>query len=158
MNDRPADSGDPNRYRDKSKDVHICVEGSEAPSAIVYMGLEPPKVQWCVYGPQDAEHALQIAEGVVAALKGYSPKHGVAAPRDTADVGATSAKPAKPRAMSVAFREHIAAGLDDEQIWDKIVEEFKCGKEHRTRIKEYRREMTPPPAGAQYLLDSSASP
>lgn len=161
MNDRPADSGDPNRFRDKSKDVHICVEGSEAPSAIVYMGLEPPKVQWCVYGPQDAEHALQIAEGVVAALKGYAPAHDGSAPRDGMSASPPSApkpsKPAKTRAMSVAFREHIAAGLSDDEIWEKIVAEFNCGKEHRTRIKEYRREVAPPPGGSQYLLDSTTA-
>ena len=162
MLNRPADSGDPNRARDKSKDIPVYVDGNDSPMAIVYADLSPPQVLWQVYGPQDADKALQIAEGIIAALKGQSPR--VANSAQSAGDG--EAAPKKSRPMSAAFRELIAAGLSDDEIWEKIVAEFNCGKEHRSRIKEYRREVEPKPPEAQdpraekpaagkYLLDSA---
>ena len=168
MLNRPADSGDPNRARDKSKDIPVYVDGNDSPMAIVYADLSPPQVLWQVYGPQDADKALQIAEGVIAALKGQSPR--VANSARSVEDGEAGAKPdaaKKSRPMSAAFREHIAAGLGDDEIWEKIVAEFNCGKEHRSRIKEYRREADPKapdpylqgttekPASGKYLLDSA---
>lgn len=168
MLNRPADSGDPNRARDKSKDIPVYVDGNDSPMAIVYADLSPPQVLWQVYGPQDADKALQIAEGVIAALKGQSPR--VANSARSVEGGEAGAKPdaaKKSRPMSAAFREHIAAGLSDDEIWEKIVAEFNCGKEHRSRIKEYRREADPKapdpylqgttekPASGKYLLDSA---
>ncbi len=174
MLNRPADSGDPNRARDKSKDIPVYVDGNDSPMAIVYADLSPPQVLWQVYGPQDADKALQIAEGVIAALKGQSPR--VANSAQSVEDGEAGAKPVaapalkKSRPMSAAFREHIAAGLSDDEIWEKIVAEFNCGKEHRSRIKEYRREADPKPpvapdpylqgitekpASGKYLLDSA---
>lgn len=163
MLNRPADSGDPNRARDKSKDIPIYIDGNDSPMAVVYADLSPPQVLWQVYGPQDADKALQIAEGVIAALKGQSPR--VANSARSVEDGEADAKPVaapapKKRPMSAAFREHIAAGLSDDEIWEKIVEEFQCGKEHRTRIKEYRREVEakPTPEPDPYLEGIAAKP
>ena len=141
MADRPDDSGDPNRARDKSKDVHVFIKENGCPAATVYLGLDQPKVVWAVYGPQDAADAIEICEGVLAALKGQTPRVTSSAP--SVEDGEAGAKPdaaKKSRPMSAAFREHIAAGLSDDEIWEKVVAEFNCGKEHRSRIKEYRRE------------------
>lgn len=168
MLNRPADSGDPNRARDKSKDIPVYVDGNDSPMAIVYADLSPPQVLWQVYGPQDADKALQIAEGVIAALKGQSPRVANSARSvESSEAGAKPDAAKKSRPMSAAFREHIAAGLSDDEIWEKIVAEFNCGKEHRSRIKEYRREADPKaldpylqgttekPASGKYLLDSA---
>ena len=142
MADRPDDSGDPNRARDKSKDVHVFIKENGCPAATVYLGLDQPKVVWAVYGPQDAADAIEICEGVLAALKGQTPRVANSAPDTTSSQASAAPAPAakKSRPMSAAFREHIALGLSDDDIWAKIVAEFNCSKEHRARIKEYRRE------------------
>lgn len=164
MADRPDDSGDPNRARDKSKDVHVFIKENGCPAATVYLGLDQPKVVWAVYGPQDAADAIEICEGVLAALKGQTPRVTSSAPSVAGGQDAAPPVAKKSRPMSAAFREHIAAGLSDDDIWAKIVAEFNCSKEHRTRIKEYRREAeskgTPPTHSAQdpYLEGIAARP
>lgn len=147
MSDRPADSGDPNGGRDKSKDIHIFVDGNDSPVATVYAGLDHPLVVWAVRGPQDAKQALQIAEGIIAALSGATPR--VAPPAPPVLVP-------KARAMSAALREHILAGLDDEAVWTRIVEEFACGNDKRYRIKEYRKELEGK-TGGQAVTDAPNS-
>ena len=161
MLNRPADSGDPNRARDKSKDIPVYVDGNDSPMAIVYADLSPPQVLWQVYGPQDADKALQIAEGIIAALKGQSPRVANSAPDTTSSQAPPAPAAKKSRPMSAAFREHIASGLGDDDIWAKIVEEFNCSKEHRTRIKEYRREAEAkgaPPAQDPHLQGTVSRP
>lgn len=161
MADRPDDSGDPNRGRDKSKDVHVFIKENGCPAATVYLGLDQPKVVWAVYGPQDAADAIEICEGVLAALKGQTPRVANSAPDTTSSQAAPAPAAKKSRPMSVAFREHIAAGLGDDDIWAKIVAEFNCSKEHRTRIKEYRREAEAkgaPPAQDPHLQGTASRP
>lgn len=137
MSDNPADSGDPNRSRDKTKDHHIYLEGNDVPVATVYLGMDHPLVVWAVRGPQDAKQALQIARGVIAALEGGQP-----ATEPSRGNSQPSKPSAKTRPMSAALREHLTAGLSDDEVWVKIVEEYQCGNDKRYRIKEYRKELT----------------
>ena len=142
------DSGDPNRGRDKSKDIPICLDGNEYPSAVIYAGTDNVQVLWRVVGPQDAEQARKIAEGVIAALDSLAPRQPGVSPQQAP----AAAPKAKSRPMSAALREHILAGLDDDAVWAKIVEEFACGPDKRYRIKEYRKELeAKQPAPAPFL-------
>lgn len=161
MSDRPDDSGDPNRARDKSKDVRVFIKENSCAAATVYLGMDQPKVVWAVYGPQDAADAIEICEGVLAALKGQTPRVANSVPDTTSSQAPPAPAAKKSRPMSAAFREHIASGLGDDDIWAKIVEEFNCSKEHRTRIKEYRREAEAkgaPPAQDPHLQCTASRP
>lgn len=113
--------------RDKSKDVPIVING--ATLAIVYAGSCHPVVQWQVYGPQDLDIAYEICKGVCAAieqLKGIAPTE-------------SSTKPARP--ASKVFRELIAQGLTDDEVWAAAQAELGLPDSSKYRVKEYRREM-----------------
>jgi hypothetical protein len=113
--------------RDKSRDIPVTING--ATMAIVYAGSRHPVVQWQVYGPQDLDIAYEICKGVCAAieqLRGIAPTE-------------SSAKPARP--ASKVFRELIAQGLTDDEIWAEAKAELGLPDSSKYRVKEYRREM-----------------
>jgi hypothetical protein len=113
--------------RDKSKDVPIVING--ATLAVVYAASCHPVVQWQVYGPQDLDIAYEICKGVCAAieqLKGIAPTE-------------SPTKPVRP--ASKVFRELIAQGLTDDEVWEAAQAELGLPDSSKYRVKEYRREM-----------------
>lgn len=116
--------------RDKSRDIPVTING--ATMAIVYAGSQHPVVQWQVYGPQDLDIAYEICKGVCAAierLKGIAPTESTTTPT----------KPARP--ASKVFRELIAQGLTDDEVWAEAQAELGLPDSSKYRVKEYRREM-----------------
>ena len=120
--------------RDKSKDMPVIV--NDVVVAIVYAGSDHPVVVWQVYGPQDVDRAYEICKGVKQAIEKM--RGGPSA----APVANPSAVDHKLRPASKVFRELIAKGLDDDQVWAGAKAELgdSLPDSSKYRVKEYRRE------------------
>lgn len=139
-------SGDPNRVRDRSKDYDVTVDGVVV--AVIYGDTNPPQVVWRVYGPQDAQMAVKVADAIGtaarAALAGVKPE----------DKAPPVAAPVKKRNYTHAIREEIAAGKSDDEIWAFLQPELELRSDQRYRIKEVRKELEKSAASSAELTST----
>ena len=117
----------------KKECTPVEVDGVEV--AIIQTDMGGHKdVNWTIYGPQDASRAAAICTAILAAL-------GDAGPRQNEPENPASRQPDLPkRNYTKAIREEIAAGLSDDEIWEKLKSELDLGSDKRYRIKEVRKE------------------